>query len=257
MSNWEISASSITVKCRTYVVFMQIMIMVIILGSIALPFTVRDRIKGVDPFQITTFSWLLSGALLVIAKSRYVSSWPWHDFLRGVVVCSTVSDLSDVSGVDAQVILLFLLHNEWNTLLVSDGPYNGMFQRKTDPRSISETKNKEKRNEILTYRQGFSIDVPVNLTTMHGSGLVVLKAMNNSGEHLVCIDGRKGGMDGATQGERKFWMTCPGFNRDDLENYYDSGISDYDISKKVHMLQRESLSWTKILGVYVKDSKFG
>jgi hypothetical protein len=258
MSNWEISASSITVQCKTYAIAVQIATMVIIFGAVAVPFTVQERIKGVDPFQVTTFAWVLCGSLLIVAKSRYVNSWPWHDFLRGWVVCRTVSDLSDVSGVEPQVILLFLLHNEWNSLLVSDGPYNGMFGRKTAPRSVSESRNEAQKGKApLTYHQGFSIDVPTHLNTMLASGFVVLKAMNASGEHLICIDGRKGGSDRAMQGRTGHWLTCPDFNSDALENVHGSGINEKDINKKIHMLQRVEFRWTKILGIYVKDSKFG
>lgn len=257
MSKWVISASSITVNCRKYATIVQVAVVILILGALSLPFTVRDRIPGVDPFQMTLFVWLLCGASLIIAKSRYVSSWPWHDFLRGWVVCRTISDLSDVSGVDPQVILLFLLHNEWSSFLVSDGPYNGMFVRKTAVRSVSETKNEEKRNETMTHQQGFSIDVPVHLITMLTSGFVVLKARNSSGEHLICIDGRKGTWDAAMQERRGHWLTCPGFNRDGLENVQGSGIKEEDTSKKIHILRRVHFTWTKILGIYIKDARFG
>jgi hypothetical protein len=257
MSKWEPAASSMTVKCRTYAITIQIAVIIFLLGALAVPFTVHDRIKGVDPFQVTTFAWVVCGSALVVAKSRYVNSWPWHDFLRGWVVCRTVSDLSDVSGVDSQVILLFLLHNEWNSLLVSDGPYNGMFRRKTDPRSVSESQNQQRSNAPLTYRQGFSIDVPVHLITLLASGFIVLKAMNSAGEHLICIDGRKGGWDAAMQGRRGHWITCPDYNTDALENVHGSGINEKDINRKIHMLRRVDFRWTKILGIYVKDSRFG
>ncbi|KLU85047.1 hypothetical protein MAPG_04079 [Magnaporthiopsis poae ATCC 64411] len=40
--------------------------------------------------------------------------------------------------------------------------------------------------------EGFIIDVPTHLSTMVASGLLVFKVLNESGEHLVCLDTRKG-----------------------------------------------------------------
>jgi hypothetical protein len=39
---------------------------------------------------------------------------------------------------------------------------------------------------------GFSIDVPVQLSTMLASGFIVLKVVSVKGEHLICKDIRKG-----------------------------------------------------------------
>ena len=253
MSKWTITASSVTVRCRTYVTLVQGITALIVLGGLAVPFTVRNRIQGVDPFQIALFAWLVGGFLLAAAKSRYVNSWPWHDFLRGCVVCRSLSDLSDVSGVKPQIVLLYLLHNEWNSLLITESPYNGMFRQRCDPRESSKSK---KKNPVLN-RVRFSIDVPVDIITMLASGFVVLKVLNAAGEHLICIDGRKGGWDAARQGREGNWMTCPNFTYDALENVHGSGVKDRDIKRRIHMLERREFTWNKVLGVYTNESRFG
>src|ERR1700760_3776836 len=84
--SWTISEDTIRVKTTKYSTVVLTIAIVIILGSLCVPFLVGEKIKGVDPFQFVTFAWLLSGAFLVGAKSRYVEEWPWHDFLRGQII---------------------------------------------------------------------------------------------------------------------------------------------------------------------------
>lgn len=79
MREWVFTTSTVIVKCRVYVMTVMVVCSVILGGGIAIPYCVQERIKGVDPFQLTTFAWLLVGVILIIAKSRYVTEWPWHD----------------------------------------------------------------------------------------------------------------------------------------------------------------------------------
>ncbi len=138
------------------------------------------------------------------AKSRYVNEWPWHDSLRGQVVCRSVRDVKDVTGMNAQMILMYdstiyLLHNEWKTPLITRGPHNGIFQR------------------AATEEDGFSIDEPVHLSTMLASGFVVLKVPNEKGEHLIFIDVRKGAeMDVALKNETGKHLACLGIAKESL-----------------------------------------
>jgi hypothetical protein len=179
MKKWIFSSTSVTVKCLPFVVSTLTGCAVLIIGALVLPFMVKNRLPGVDPFQITTFTWLVVGVILVAAKSRYVSEWPWHDFVRGRVVCHSVDDVADVTGVDRQLILLKLLNNEHHTTLQSRGPYNGMFSRRAEDAPPG----------VFVF--GFSIDVPVHLSTMLASGFIVLKVLSTEGEHLICLDARK------------------------------------------------------------------
>lgn len=204
MKAWKIAPTYIKVSCRAYVITMMAVAVVLVLGGLAVPFTVQARIDGVDPFQITLFTWIVAGFVLVVAKSRYVNLWPWHDFLKGKVVCTSLSDLSDVSGLNTQIILRYLLQHEYKTWLVTSGPYNGMFCRRCDPRV------QEKRFAV-SQKIGFSIDRPVALQTLFASGFVILKLASSGGEDLICLDGRKGAWDKATYKRQARWMTCRDF----------------------------------------------
>jgi hypothetical protein len=254
MLKWNIRTTEIVVLCRTYVRWVQALAALLVLGGLAIPFSVGERITGVDPFQIATYTWLLAGFTLIAAKSLFVDNWPWNDFLHGHVKCQSVSDLSEVSGIDPQIILLFLLRNEWNNLLVTDGPYNGMFRRTLERRGKKTRQNDAGTTVIM--RQGFSIDEPLHVYTMLASGIVPLKVRDGHGEHLICIDGRKGGWDMANSGKSLNWMTCPNFNSEDLENMYD-GDAKASGERTVHMLERVKFEWARVLGVYVKDAYFG
>jgi hypothetical protein len=143
MNEWIISELTVTLKCYRYVYTILSFCILLVCGATAVPFSVQNRLKGVDPFNITTFAWLVAGFILVIAKSRYVCEWPWHDFLRGRVVCKSIKEMADVTGIDDQIILTSLLHNERDTTLITKGPYNSMFERRAE-----------------SGNEGFSIDIP-------------------------------------------------------------------------------------------------
>ncbi|KAK7935974.1 hypothetical protein PG985_001469 [Apiospora marii] len=246
MRQWKISPAHITVNCKWYVLLVTAIALALVLGALAIPFTLGERVAGVDPFQFTLFSWACAGFIFVLGNSRYVTNWPWHDFIKRRVVCRSLSDLSDVSGIHPQLILLYLLHNEWRTILVTSGPYNGMFKRRCDPREGK-----------AMYDDGFSINIPVSLFTMFASGFVILKVANRSGDALICIDGRKGGWDAAHQNQKGNWLTCRDFNEDYLERARNSGLEKKDLSKKILALERIEFSWDRVLGVYIQDSNFG
>ena len=250
MKAWKITPTYIKVDCRKYVISACAVAVLLVLGGLAIPFSVQSRIRGVDPFQITLFTWIASGFVLVLASSRYVSNWPWHDFLKGKVVCRSLSDLTDVSGLGTQIIIQYLLHKEWKTLLVTSGPYNGLFIRKCDPRTY------DKRN-VVPQTEGFSIDRPVALSTMYAAGFVMLKVASMDGEDLICLDGRKGGWDYGSHGRKANWMTCRNFNEDILESARDSGTSKKKREHKVLFLQRIEFTWERVLGLYTKESHFG
>jgi hypothetical protein len=158
IKDWAITEDSVRVRTKKYSGIVLTIAIIIIGGSLPVPFLVKNRIPGVDPFQFITFSWLLAGAFLVGAKSRYVENWPWHDFLRGQILCRSVSELAVASRVNKQTVLLYLLHHEFRNPLVFRGPYHGVFRR---------------RAELGT--EGFSIDVPVGHATVLAAGFIVLR----------------------------------------------------------------------------------
>jgi hypothetical protein len=174
MKRWIVSDDSITIRCRTYVFTCVVVAFLIVCAGIAIPFVVRDTITGVDPFQITLFTWLLAGFIILVAKGRYVNEWPWHEFIHGHVICRSVKEVCDASSFNDQTILMFLMLNEWRTDLRTRGPHNGMYVRRS-----------------INGDSGFAINRSAHISTMMASGYVIVKVLNLFGEHLVCLDIRK------------------------------------------------------------------
>jgi hypothetical protein len=221
----------------------------------SVPFVVRDSVSGVDPMQFATFAWVIMAFFVVVAKSRYVREWPWHDFLHGRIVCKSVSDVSDVSGVNAQMVLMKLLHGERENILKTRGPFNGMFTRKSEG------------------SEGFSIDEPLKLSTMLASGFIVLKVRNETGEHLICADIRKGtnfGQFAVDTKEKYLAYKDIAAEESDEESEDDKSAPSFDEknpvsrkttqrgqSGKIFLLREEAFRFKKVIGVYVRDSLFG
>lgn len=237
MDEWIFAATTITVHCKPFVFGILIFCAILVIGALILPFFVKDKLPGVDPFQITTFTWLVVGVILITAKGRYVKEWPWHDFVHGRVVCDSITDLADVTGVDEQKILMKLLHNERSLSLLTRGPYNGMFSKQSESPS-----------------EGFSIDEPVKLSTMLKSGFIILKVISHQGEHIVCLDARKGShLDYADSDTIKEEYLC----------CFEIPIPEEATGRKrrktpsVLYLQRKDIRWNKLAGLFVGEVVFG
>lgn len=174
-------------------------------------------------------------------------------------MCKSIKEMADVTGIPAQMILTSLLHNERNTTLITKGPYNGMFERRAE-----------------SGNEGFSIDIPIQLSTMIASGFVVLKVLSVKGERLICLDVRKGSEwgEGAAMSHRRVdYLTCT--DPEDEADIRGSVQGDAGSNTKVHpggmkgdmqedagrakvlRLTRVHFMWTRVLGVYVRDSLFG
>jgi hypothetical protein len=152
------------------------------------------------------------------------------------------------------MVLMNLLHDERTNTLTTRGPYNGMFGRKSKDAG------------------GFSIDEPVFLSTMIASGFIVLKVLNEKGEHLVCMDVRKGsGGDTPIKGEFGVYLAYIDIGKDSItgekkesNDADEEGIADMrprepknKETEKVLRLTPVQFRWTKVLGIYLRDSKFG
>lgn len=228
--NWVLEEKSILVSRRFFVTMTMTTCGVVVVGGILAGFLVGERISGVDPFNIATFTWVLAAFIILIAKSLSVREWPWRDFLRGEVACRSVSELHTVTGVDEQEILGYLLAKDAYTILTTRGPFNILFSRRSG--------------------DGFSVDVKLELRALISSGIVVVGVATNMGPALVCLDFRRGvegrtsiyHSDGVREGECLFG--CFDFP----EAIYD----DSDIP-----LQRlpESMTWTRVLGSYDREDK--
>jgi hypothetical protein len=156
-------------------------------------------------------------------------------------VCESVSDLADVTGVDKQIILMKLLHNERSTALVTRGPYNGMFDRKSEGSS-----------------EGFAIDEPVQLSTMLASGFVILKVISYHGEHLICLDARKGNDLDYANSEASVsmkYLSCLEMSNGEAEEFVSRRPNR--TSKTVLHLSENSIGWHKMVGLFVGDAVFG
>jgi hypothetical protein len=114
------------------------------------------------------------------------------------------------------------------------------------------------------YSDGFSIDEAAELSTMLASGFLILKVLNEFGEHLICLDIRKGAR--AARPEKLVfaeYLACMDIDKD---NIYDAAYGDEAVDvvgrpnrriTKVKKLQPVEFRWNRVLGLYVKDSKFG
>ncbi|KAK4149526.1 hypothetical protein C8A00DRAFT_37878 [Chaetomidium leptoderma] len=140
MKTWVLEEKGVMVQCKVYVLSVMAACALLIAGGIAVGITVGERINGVDPFNITTYCWVL------VAKSVRVHEWPWNDFLRGRVLCRSVSELSSVTGMHAQLSIAYLLECEETSFLETRGPFHVAFRRKGD--------------------DGFSIDEPLTMWTL-------------------------------------------------------------------------------------------
>ncbi|EXF76124.1 hypothetical protein CFIO01_07989 [Colletotrichum fioriniae PJ7] len=175
MKDWVFEENGVRVRCDWYVGAVSAAATVLVLGGMAAGITIGERLPGVDPFNITTFSWVLAAFIILIAKSVRVASWPWWDFLHRQVLCRSVSELSAVTGIEDQLILAYLLQEESKTPVQTRGPYNTVFSCKA------------------SGGDGFSIDQPMHIRTMLLSGLIMIQVQAiHHGKFLVCLDLRRG-----------------------------------------------------------------
>ncbi|KAH6976216.1 hypothetical protein BKA56DRAFT_488573 [Ilyonectria sp. MPI-CAGE-AT-0026] len=172
MNTWVFEENGVMVRCKLYVWTLILLCFLLVGGGVSVGVSVGERIVAVDPFNITTYCWVLAAFLLLVAKNIRVQSWTWNDFLHGRVLCKSVSELSSVTGVKEQLILAKLLQDESISFLDTRGPYNTVFRRKS--------------------KDGFSIDRPLSAWTMLISGLIMIEVESTNGRGLVCLNLRKG-----------------------------------------------------------------
>ncbi|KAI9899436.1 hypothetical protein N3K66_005897 [Trichothecium roseum] len=166
---------AVIVSCRLYVWIVCSGAAVLVAGGLAIGLTLQDRLKSVDPFNMTVYTWALAAFLILICKAVMVENWAWQDFLRSAVKCRSLTELHAITSISEQLIIAKLLHDEQDSVLQTSGPYNAVFRRKVEGGA-----------------SGFSIDVPVNNKTLLLSGLSMLKVETAFGHALVCLDSRKG-----------------------------------------------------------------
>ncbi|RPA94530.1 hypothetical protein L873DRAFT_1701105 [Choiromyces venosus 120613-1] len=230
MGEWIYEENSVIVNCAVYVWVVIFMAASLVAGGLAIGFTVNTRLKGVDPFNITTYAWVLAAFVVLICKSMVVENWCWRDFLLRRVRCRCVSELRAVTGISDQLIMAKLLHDESRTNLTTRGPYNAVFQRKSQDGS------------------GFSIDRPMSTRTMLLSGLTLLKVVTPTGHALVCLDGRRG-TDHQVVVHRKLdgeeHLVCEDITRSRLQT-----VGQTSQLLRLPLQKSKKLKWRKVQGVY-------
>ncbi|POS75010.1 hypothetical protein DHEL01_v206591 [Diaporthe helianthi] len=166
VDGWVVDEMSVTVPCPEYVWRVIAVASLLAGGGLGIGFSVGDRINGVDPSNLATYLWVVAAFIILIAKNMKVKEWAWNDFLRRRVRCCSVSELQSMTGVDAQLIIYKLLHDERRgSVLNIRGPYNSAFLRRAN--------------------EGFAIDVPISSSTLRRSGLVMLKVATAQGYALI------------------------------------------------------------------------
>ncbi|WQF78687.1 hypothetical protein CDEST_03701 [Colletotrichum destructivum] len=227
--NWKIQESSIVIECPDFVVRVSLFSAALVIGGLACGFLVGERITGVDPFNLSMFSWIIAGFVILIAKSVRVSDWTWRDFLFRQVTCRTVREVADVvSGLDEQDILCFLLSSEIRSTLRTRGPFRGVFCN--PPES-----------------GGFSIDVKPNLQTLLAAGVIPIMVQTLEGpalRFLRLVPGHNGPLSVEPSGQCTD-LVCT----DPPEDSVNASLPEEgQIGEAI--VFHEEVSWMKVLGVY-------
>ncbi|KAK2740363.1 hypothetical protein CKAH01_18588 [Colletotrichum kahawae] len=220
IDKWAIQETSIVIGCAAYVHAMIFLSAALVIGGLLCGFLVGDRIVGIDPFNLTMFSWIIGGFLILIAKSVMVSDWTWRDLLLRQVTCRSLSEVSSVTGLDAQDLLVFLLSSEFQTILRTGGPYQRSFFRDSTA-------------------DGFSIDIKPTLQTLLASGIIPVMVSTLDGPVLMrirVIPGSSGyrriGTKGTTS-KAPVYLDFPKF-----------GVKGDAVATP------RTISWIKVLGLY-------
>ena len=233
MSEWIFDEKGVIVACGWYVWTLMAACTALVLGGVAIGFTVHNRVPGVDPFNITTYCWVLAAFVVLVFKSLRVETWPWRLFLLRKVYCRSLSELHAVTRINEQLILAKLLHDESTTILQTRGPYNCAFNRKAD--------------------DGFSIDRPLSTWTMLQSGLIMVQVQSPRGLALVCLDARRGRgsasvcHDQVISDSVKTYIVC-----DSLPE----GSSDEEDIHQPLRLKRAGFAWHRVMGLYNAGERF-
>ncbi|KAI1503005.1 hypothetical protein F5X99DRAFT_377307 [Biscogniauxia marginata] len=235
MNEWVFEEGGVRVKCGWYVGTCMGIATMLVVGGITAGLTISNRLLGVDPFNITTFCWVLAAFFIVIVKSIRVAQWPWRDFLRRQVLCRSVTELKSVTGIDGQLIIARLLLDEAKTQLQTRGPYNCVFNRRTES------------------TDAFSIDEPLGIRTMLLSGLIMVQVhAPYHGEFLVCLDSRRG-----TEYEVVMQSKSPVEEEEYIvsDKLIDRKASEHSPTR-IHLKRTKEAMWSGIVGVYKQENSY-
>ncbi|KAH8665631.1 hypothetical protein BGZ61DRAFT_593014 [Ilyonectria robusta] len=248
VERWVMDERSIVITSLWYSWIVLAAVGVLLCGGVAM-IAVEDRISGVDPSNLTVLVWTAAGFLVVYFKSMRVENWPWRDFLRGRVVCRSVSEVQAVTKIDPQVLLAILMRFESRVLLGKCGPFRGIFDRKVE--------------------DGFAIDVPPTTMTAAAGGCIFVRVLSVLGPALSCLEARNRELyrsvspQGATESGTGY--ICRDFI--DPAHYQIALVADdgeeRDAARRTVMeslplypLCTNALSWYRVQGVFVEKAMF-
>ncbi|KAK4102047.1 hypothetical protein N658DRAFT_470579 [Parathielavia hyrcaniae] len=245
VEKWVIDERSIVITSLWYSWVVLAAVGILVCGGVGLV-AVEDRIAGVDPSNLALMVWTAAGFLMIYAKSMRVENWPWRDFLRGRVVCRSVSEVQAVTGVDPQLLLAVLLRFETRVMLGKCGPFRGIFNRKAE--------------------DGFAIDVPPTTQTAAAGGHLFVGVLGGLGPALVELEARNREVYGNVApkgfqqaGERYICrdFVDPAQYRIPLN---DAGVEGKGRTSEdplpLYPLCSNSLSWYQVQGVFVEKALF-
>ena len=240
MEHWVIDETCVTVRCDWYVITVISIAALCAAGGLGIGFSVGERVNGVDPSNLATYLWVLAAFIILVAKSMHVSEWSWNDFLHMRARCRSVSELESITGVDGQLIIAKLLHDQHRgSVLRIRGPYNSAFLHRCS--------------------DGFSIDEPIHSSTLLLSGLTMLKVVTAKGHALVCLDFRR---DTDLEVIRHNpsadtdYLICEQIDRIQKGGSAD-GKERSNIAAKHAFARSRDLKWKRVQGIYkYKDARF-
>ena len=232
-SRWVIDETSIVIPNKLYAWGLMAGCVFVVFGGLAMGVTLGNRIRGVDPLGFASYCWILSGFVLLVAKSLRVENWPWSRFFRGQVVCRSLSEVHSVTGMGSQTILAILLRLEPRMNLIKRGPFNAVFSKRGS--------------------EGFAIDTPFHTSTLMEGGLIVVKVQSVVGDALVGIhsdlwtryDSVSPKGDNANE------------NRVVCRDFLDPGTWMTAAEFPLYTLSRGDIQWFRVVGLFEKDAYFG
>ncbi|KAL2785795.1 hypothetical protein BJX66DRAFT_49557 [Aspergillus keveii] len=233
LETWTIDEKSITIPYRRYCYGSLGVCATLVSGGLAIGLTVERRINGVDPFNISIFCWTLAAFLALLLKSIRVENWPWRDFLRGRVVCRSVSEVRDVAGMEPQLLLSILLILEMQVMLSKRGRFCVLFAQKED--------------------DGFLVDIPITTKAMNDGGCFFAKVVTDAGPALVCVRAPWGrsytNVEPYESNSRGEEASCS-----KMEDAWKWGKGDKE--HPLYQLSTNSLAWARVVGLFCKDAYF-
>jgi hypothetical protein len=238
MEAWTTDIESITISSRWYCWGTLTFCGALVIGGLLIGFTVKDRIEGVDPSNLSVFCWTVAAFIVLVMKSLRVENWTWRDFFRGKVVCRSVSEVTAVTGIDDQVLLSILRYSELRNIMRKKGPFRGIFARLVgDGESMG----------------GFVIDLPLTTTSLMRSGCFFIQVQGSQGPALVVIDGSEGIPYNAVEPQ----SFLDNGQRVNCQNVQDPGRwGSGDRAKDLHVLITNKLKWSRVVGIFRKEAYF-